>query len=270
MVTRNAEDNRLRTLWQQRKHAPPDADVWDLRFHWQKNGHDLFRRVTQGTYRLRPMLCFRTRHGERLAQWSAADALVLKWLALQVDGRLPVHERCEHRKHTGGVRASVRRLHLAVTEEEYRFVYRTDIRGYYRHIRKAQAYSQFCRYIAEPVLQDLFRQYLYYSVEDGGEIYTPETGIARGCSLSLLVGGVCFSTATVILIILRGFIMHVTWMTSWFLPARAGSFAAASGGLMNTLISVASVPIRTKHTSVGYAMASTGWVSALMKRGPPA
>lgn len=175
-------------LWRQRKHSPPGADVWDLRFHWQTVRHELFRQVTEGRYRLKPMLCYRTRGGERLAQWSAADALVLKWLALQVDGKLPVHRRCEHRKDSGGVRSSVRRLHRAILEGEYRFVYRTDIRGYYRHIRKQQVCSQFCRYITDPVLQGLFRQYVYYSVEDGGEIYTPDTGIARGCSLSPLVG----------------------------------------------------------------------------------
>lgn len=62
-------------LWQQRKNAPPDADVWDLRFHWQKIQHDLQKQVVQGKYRLKPMLCYRFRSGERLAQWSAADAL---------------------------------------------------------------------------------------------------------------------------------------------------------------------------------------------------
>lgn len=192
-VTVNEEHQALwlqatQWLWQQRKNAPPDADVWDLRFHWQKIQHDLQKQVAQGKYRLKPMLCYRSRSGERLAQWSAADALVLKWLSLQVDGKLPVHERCEHRKHAGGVRASVKRLHQAIQEAQYCFVYRTDIRGYYRHIRKTQAYSQFCRYVRNPVLQDLFRQDLYYSVEDAGEIHTPENGIARGCSLSPLVG----------------------------------------------------------------------------------
>lgn len=107
-------------LWRQRKHSPPGADVWDLRFHWQTVRHELFRQVTEGRYRLKPMLCYRTRGGERLAQWSAADALVLKWLALQVDGKLPVHRRCEHRKDSGGVRSSVRRLHRAILEGEYR------------------------------------------------------------------------------------------------------------------------------------------------------
>ena len=175
-------------LWKQRRHAPANADVWDLRFHWKNRRNALFRQVVQGEYRLKPMLCYRTRNNERVMQWAADDALVLKWLTLQVDGKLPVHERCEHRKHGGGVRASVRRLHRAIQEEEYPFVYRTDIRGYYRHIRKRQAYALFCRTITAPLLQNLFRQYLYYSVEDGGEIYTPENGIPRGCSLSPLVG----------------------------------------------------------------------------------
>ncbi|HHQ8364273.1 TPA: reverse transcriptase domain-containing protein [Salmonella enterica subsp. diarizonae] len=178
-----------RWLWKQRRHAPSDADIRDLRFHRESRQDELFRRVVQGDYRLKPMLCYRTQKNERVMQWAADDALVLKWLALQADGRLPVHERCEHRKHGGGARASVRRLQHAIQNEAgYRFVYRTDIRGYYRHIRKPQAYAMFCRCLPEPVLQDLFRQYLYYSVEDGGEIHSPENGSPRGCSLSPQVG----------------------------------------------------------------------------------
>ncbi|WP_265332151.1 reverse transcriptase domain-containing protein [Enterobacter cancerogenus] len=36
----------------------------------------------------------------------------------------------------------------------------------------------------------LLHQYLHYSVEDGGVIRTPETGIPRGCALSPLTGAV--------------------------------------------------------------------------------
>jgi len=36
----------------------------------------------------------------------------------------------------------------------------------------------------------LLDQYLYYSVEDGGEIRAPETDIPRGCALSPLTGAV--------------------------------------------------------------------------------
>ncbi|MFV8762038.1 reverse transcriptase domain-containing protein [Yersinia enterocolitica] len=34
----------------------------------------------------------------------------------------------------------------------------------------------------------MLKQYLYYSVEDGGEIHTPITGISRGCALSPMIG----------------------------------------------------------------------------------
>ncbi|CAI2532683.1 Retron-type reverse transcriptase [Serratia fonticola] len=39
------------------------------------------------------------------------------------------------------------------------------------------------------MLVELIEQYLYYSVEDAGEFYTPEHGICRGCALSPLIGG---------------------------------------------------------------------------------
>lgn len=34
----------------------------------------------------------------------------------------------------------------------------------------------------------MLEQYLYYSVESGGEFHTPERGIPRGCALSPLMG----------------------------------------------------------------------------------
>ncbi|MCW0309558.1 reverse transcriptase domain-containing protein [Pantoea ananatis] len=45
------------------------------------------------------------------------------------------------------------------------------------------------RYVSAPVCQDLIHQYVHDSVEKGGEIWTPQTGIPRGCSLSPLIGG---------------------------------------------------------------------------------
>ena len=60
-----------------RRHYPANADIWHLRFHWATQGPTLWALVQQGRYRLRPMQVL----GEH-AQWGAADALVLKWLAL--------------------------------------------------------------------------------------------------------------------------------------------------------------------------------------------
>ncbi|EPB4371631.1 hypothetical protein ACRPLT_004377 [Citrobacter freundii] len=83
---------------------------------------------------------------------------------------------------------SVPRSDLRYAISDRVIVYRTDIRGYYRHIQKAQLYNHLCRFVDEPALRQLLHQYLYYSVEDGSEIHTPGQGICRGCSLSLLMG----------------------------------------------------------------------------------
>ena len=45
------------------------------------------------------------------------------------------------------------------------------------------------QHIPDPVLQELVRQYVYYTVERAGEFHTPEYGISRGCALSPLIGG---------------------------------------------------------------------------------
>lgn len=175
-------------LCQARRHAPPDADVWHLRFHWATAGARLRRQVEAGEYRLAPMCLVGPPGHERRAQWCAQDALVLKWVALRVTGLLPSHPRCAHLKGQGGGRQSVREVGQAVRSGAYAFVYRTDIRGYYRHIRKGQVMQLVERYVSAPALRSIIRQYLYYSVEDGGEFYTPKAGICRGCALSPLIG----------------------------------------------------------------------------------
>ncbi|MEH4266357.1 reverse transcriptase domain-containing protein [Klebsiella aerogenes] len=70
----------------------------------------------------------------------------------------------------------------------YRWVCRTDIRGYYRNIRKETLLKQVSQHVDSPVLLDLVRQYVHYTVEDGGVFHTPEKGISRGCPLSPLMG----------------------------------------------------------------------------------
>lgn len=177
-----------RWLWHQRRHARPGADIRHLRFHWQTENERLWRLVQEGAYRLTPMKIYRRADGEGLAQWASPDALVLKWCALHIDNRLPVHERCEHRRGNGGYVASVRKVREALATEAYRYVFRTDIRGYYRHIRKKQLWLQVSRFVSDRRLLPLLEQYLWYSVEDGGEFRTPEKGIPKGCSLSPLMG----------------------------------------------------------------------------------
>lgn len=157
--------------------------------HWVKEGERLYQLAVSGAYVLSPMQVI-YRQGpssESWAQWSARDALVLKWVSLLIKDSLPIQDSCMHVAGRRGGRDSLCGITQCITEGA-RYVYRTDIRGYYQHIRKEQVYGHICRYIRQVVLRDLVHQYLYYSVEDGGEFYSPISGICRGCSLSPLLG----------------------------------------------------------------------------------
>lgn len=177
-----------RWLCQRRQHAPPNADVWDLRFKWPQQQFQWLKRVLAGEYRLSPMQVYRRRNTSWV-QWSAHDALVLKWVAIQIAGKLPRNTHCHHLKGHGGVSGSTQSVSSAWQGGEWRYVYRTDIRGYYRHILKHQVAGQLQWHIANVVCRDLCLQWLHYSIEDGGEIVTPEKGICRGSALSPLIGG---------------------------------------------------------------------------------
>lgn len=128
------------------------------------------------------------RPGQEVAMWGAQDALVLKWLALQIHNVLPTHPYCEHGPGKKSGRLSLRRVQSALLSREFSYVFRTDIRGYYQHILKYQVINQFNRYVFDVVLQNLFYQYVHYSVESGGDFHTPENGIPRGCALSPIIG----------------------------------------------------------------------------------
>lgn len=177
-----------RWLCQRRQHAPTNADVWDVRFKWPTLKAQWLALVLAGKYTLSPMQVFH-RYGRHWVQWSAQDALVLKWVAMQVGGKLPGDRHCYHLKGHGGIDGAIKQVSGAYYSGGWRYVYRTDIRGYYRHIIKAQVARQLRWHIDDEVCRDLCLQWLYYSLEDGGEIRTPDKGICRGSALSPLVGG---------------------------------------------------------------------------------
>ena len=169
-------------LCQRRRHYPANADIWHLRFHWPRLGPLLWQQLQAGDYRLQPM----QRWGHSVV-WSAQDALVLKWLALMAGPLLPWHPRCEHGAGMGVV-ASRRRLTEAIASGRYQFVMRTDIRGYYQHIEPDDVLREVACHLPCPLQRGLLGQFLAYSVEGGGEFFTPGRGIPRGCALSPLIG----------------------------------------------------------------------------------
>lgn len=187
--TQKDDEARLDAAWlwlcDSRKTAPDNADIWDLRFQWATRKPQLLQALQTGTYQLKPMQMVGK---NRQVMWSAENALALKWCALALEQTLPLHSHCEHIKGHGGGKASIQKRHDDITQHGYRWVCRTDIKGYYQHINKATLLSQLKQHVTRTAYLNLLTQYVHYSVEDGGEFYTPESGIARGCALSPLMG----------------------------------------------------------------------------------
>lgn len=172
-------------LCQRRKNAPANADVWHLRWKWPQESEVLYSLVVNGHYRLSPMLILA--HGKQAsATWSSADALVLKWVALKIQRLLPQPKGCMHLKGRG-VKKSVSQVAHALSSGQYAFVRRTDIRGYYEHIRKTQVMNHLRPFIQDTVLLGILYEYVDYLVEKNGEIHAG-SGIPRGCAISPIIG----------------------------------------------------------------------------------
>ena len=133
-------------LCRQRATAPADADIWHLRYHQETEKKKLLQQLLCGQYRLSPVQVV-GRGAERRMIWCAWDALVVKWVALQIAPRLPLHVRCEHVKGHGGGAASVARLSAALQQGEYPWVMRTDVLGYYGSLDKTLLLKQVDRHV---------------------------------------------------------------------------------------------------------------------------
>ncbi|CAI1188625.1 Retron-type reverse transcriptase [Serratia marcescens] len=180
-------DAACQWLIKQRQHYPDNADIWHLRFHWQREREEILSSLNRGEYRLSPLQRIQKADGESLALWSSRDALVLRMLTAVLTPLLPVHPLCEHVRGHGGGRRSTQRVHHYLRDTGAGFVFRTDIKGYYAAIDKQRLYTQLAGHVTHPILRDLLWQFLHYSVEDGGNFHTPKRGISRGATLSPLL-----------------------------------------------------------------------------------
>lgn len=183
----DAVDNAFHHLCRTRRHQPSDADIWHLRFFWPRERQRIYNALQAGTWCLDPLSVVRCAADDRVAIWSAADAIVIHCLTQWLNTRLPTHPACEHVRGHGGGQASLVRLHRLVQARTHTFVCRTDIRGYYASIDKTLLMHQLRGYVDNPHVLALLHQFVHYSVVSDGEYHTPVRGIARGSALSPLL-----------------------------------------------------------------------------------
>jgi RNA-directed DNA polymerase len=254
-----------RWLTRQRRHAPANSGVWHLMFWRHRDDEALYQRVLRGAYRLSPLRIKGRRHDEKVAVWSACDALVLKWLALQIAGRFPQYPNC-HSVKGAGIRHSLRTVAEAYYSGRYAFVYRTDIKGYYQHIRKTDVLELISHYVPEPELRQIIEQYLYYSVEQGGEFRTPASGISRGCPLSPLIGVALLSHVEAAFSEHKE-VFYVRYMDDFLLMAPRRWPLRRAIKQLNGFLSARGFTIHPDKTQIGKAAQGFDWLGVQFTAG---
>ena len=181
-------DQAYKWLCKARLKYSANSDVWDLRFNWKRMKPLIQGQLLSGTYALSPMIRVEI-DGEAKTFWGAADALVLKAIAIilgeEVSPRLSKH--CWHLKG--------RRLKAAVREtqskiSDYKFVFRSDIHSYYASIDHTILSQLVAEFVSDPIILDLIRQSMERCETMGGLFWDFEKGIPMGSPLSPWLGAV--------------------------------------------------------------------------------
>jgi RNA-directed DNA polymerase len=178
-------DTAYSWLCKQRANFPVNADIWHLRFHWHTIRGELLQTLHKQDYTLLPLSVVTKADGETLHLWSSQDALVLKMLAMALPDALALSSLCTHIKGHGGLKATVSALQAALPD--YRYVMKTDVKGYYESIDHTILLKQLDKDITDPFIWRLLVQFVKRSVERGGTFKSITCGISRGCSLSPVI-----------------------------------------------------------------------------------
>jgi RNA-directed DNA polymerase len=151
-------DTAYSWLCKQRRNFPANADIWHLRFHWHTIRGELLQTLNKQDYTFMPLSVVTKADGESIHLWSSQDALVLKMLAMALPDALALSPHCTHIKGHGGLKATVSALHAALPD--YRYVMKTDVKGYYKSIDHTILLKHLVKDIADPFIWRLLVQFV--------------------------------------------------------------------------------------------------------------
>jgi RNA-directed DNA polymerase len=173
-----------RWICQRRKDYSANSDIWDFRYHWPQQRTEIGDQLQAGSYHFDVVSLYPI-DGEVRAVWSARDALVLRAIAQVLGSALTTDSACLHLKGRGGVPAG-----LAWAAEERGknpYFYRSDVKGYYRHIRHGVLWRQLQRQIRDRRLLHILRRYLARVEVCGGVYCQKHQGLNKGDPLAPLM-----------------------------------------------------------------------------------
>ena len=224
-------------LCRARREAHANHAVWHLRWNWPTRQPIVQENLRCGRHRLSPVRVVATPEGERLECWEPEDALVLKAAALALEERLlpQLSASCYHLRGRGGVKGAVQQTAHLLRSGTYRFVARSDAKGYYANIHHTRLLELLRRHCRDPILLDLVSQSCGRTLEKDGYYRSQTKGISLGCPLSPLMGALYLSPLDEAMAALPG-IRTLRFMDDWIILAPNRWKRRAAVRVMNQVL----------------------------------
>lgn len=179
-------DEAYHWLCRQRKHFPPNADIWNFRRQYSVINSDLLDQSNSGNYRFAPQQKIIKHDGKIIHLWGSQDVLVMKLIANRLRALLPLSSRCTHIKGHGGLKQTV--VEIQNSQGDYKYVCKTDVKGFYESINQYLLMEMINDTIPDADLRHYLYQIIHRYVEFGGDYRDIDQGISRGCPLSPILG----------------------------------------------------------------------------------
>jgi RNA-directed DNA polymerase len=179
-------DDAYRWLCQQRKHFPPNADVWHFRRQYSAIKSDLLEQINSGRYQFSPQQKIIKANGKIIHLWGSQDVVVMKLIANRLTASLPLSSRCTHIKGHGGLKQTI--VEVQNSQSDYQYVCKTDVKGFYASINQYLLMDMINDTVPDADLRHYLYQIMHRCVEYGGHYRDINQGISRGCPLSPILG----------------------------------------------------------------------------------
>ena len=247
-------ESAYRWLCQARHTAHPNHPVWHFRWNW----HTWKTRLLAHLKSPHPSYCFSpvrrvlTAAGERLECWEPQDSLMLRLLAEHLQPVLlpALSSHCHHLKGRGGIKRAVHQVRQTIETGDYRFVARSDAKGYYANIQHTRLLELLRVHCREAWVLDLASQYCGRTLEQDGYYHTLTKGISLGCPLSPLMGALYLSPLDEAMAALPG-IRYTRFMDDWVILARSRWHLRRAVRVMNEVLARLGLAQHPDKTFIG-------------------
>lgn len=241
-------------LCQRRKEYSANSDVWDFRFRWSRERQALVESLSNGNYRFSPVTLYAV-EGEVRCVWCAADALVLRAIAQVLPAFLGIHSTCLHIKGQGGVHEGVRWAQREYSQHTLHL--RSDVKGYYRHIRHGVLMQQLRGQIRDRKLLNLIQRYLRRVETCGGVYCEKNQGLNKGDPLAPVLAALYLKPLDQALSELGA---YVRFMDDWLFLTNSRAALREAIRRMHRILQRLGMRIHPDKTSMGKTARGFDWL----------